>query len=187
MNTVSNEEVILTPIPSYRGFSDYLVNSETGQIWNKRLNRYLQLNPNSNGYVYATLIDDNGEPAGYGVHRVVASSVYGEPIELFKRGGYEVDHYPDEEETWNNSRHNLKITDRKGQYRDSTRAKMGKGKRLKESDVCEILEQLEEWKENENNKISTFIHMTAEAYGQGYRNVWNIVNGKSWSHLHSEG
>lgn len=63
---------------------------------------------------------------------------------------------------------------------------MGKGKRLKEEEVCEILEQLEEWKADENNKLSDFIWMMVDAYGQGYRNIWNIVYGKSWKHLRKD-
>jgi predicted DNA-binding protein (UPF0278 family) len=76
------------------------------------------------------------------------------------------------------------MSDGKGQYRESIREKMGKGKRLKEEEVCEILEQLEKWKEDESHKLSTFILMIAEAYEQTYRNVYNIVYGKSWKHLH---
>lgn len=184
--TVINEDFILTPIPAKRGFSNYLADTENGRIWNIKLGRFLNVNPNDNGYVYATLIDDNGERDSYGVHRLIMASVYGEPIEKFKRGGIEVDHFPHEDQKWNNSRHNLQMSDRFGQYRETTREKMGKGKRLKEDQVKEILSDLEEWKTDENNKISDFIWNTAEMYNQGYRNIWNIVNGKSWKHLHLE-
>ncbi|WP_332631996.1 hypothetical protein [Halalkalibacter flavus] len=182
---INNEEVVLTPIPANRGLSNYLSDTENGRIWNKKLGRFLQVNPNDNGYVYASLIDDNGVTVRVGVHRLIMASVSGIPLEFFKRGKIEVDHYPNEEERWNNSRHNLKMATRHSQYRDSTKAKMGKGKRLKESEVCEILEQLAEWKEDENNKLSTFIHMVADSYDQTYRNAHNIVYGKSWTHLHS--
>ena len=55
---------------------------------------------------------------------------------------------------------------------------MGKGQRLKEEEICEILEQLEEWKKDEDNKISTFIHMISKVYDQTYRKDWNIVYDK---------
>ncbi|MEH7393393.1 hypothetical protein [Bacillus sp. JJ1474] len=117
---------------------------------------------------------------------MIAASRYGIPIEYFKRGGIEVDHNPNKAEKWDNRIDNLQLSSRKAQYRENTRAKMGKGRRLMEEEVCEILEQLQEWKSDEDNKISDFIHMTAEAYGQGYRNIWNIVYGKSWKHLHGK-
>ncbi|MBT2736150.1 hypothetical protein [Bacillus sp. ISL-7] len=180
------EEVILTPIPAYRGFSNYLADTMSGRIWSKKSNKFLACTPNDNGYVYVTLIDDNGKSNSYGVHRLIMASMSGIPIEQFKRGGIEVDHYPNEEEKHNNSISNLQMSSRKLQYRESIRAKMGKGKRLKEEQVCEILEQLQEWESDENNKLSDFIHMAAEAYGQGYRNLWNIVYGKTWKHLHNE-
>lgn len=185
LNT-NGTEIILTPIPSEKGLSNYLVDTMNGLIWSKLDNRVLFLNPNSNGYVYCTVLHDNGERKSYGVHRLVMSSFSGIPLEMFKRGGIEIDHYPNENEKWNNSILNLQMSDRKGQYRESTKIKMGKGKRLTEEDVCEILEQLKEWKLDDNNKISDFIHMTSEAYEQTYRNVWNIVNGKSWKQLHNE-
>lgn len=77
---------------------------------------------------------------------------------------------------------NLQMSSRKQQYRENTRAKMGKGIRLKEEQVCEILEQLQKWK-TEENKLNDFIHLIAEKYNQTYRSVWNIVNGKSCKHL----
>ena len=54
-----------------------------------------------------------------------------------------------------------------------------------EEEVYEILEQFEEWKKDEDNKISTFIQMISEMYDQTYRNVWDIIYGKSWKHLHN--
>ena len=54
-----------------------------------------------------------------------------------------------------------------------------------EEKVYEILEQFEEWKKDEDNKISTFIQMISEMYDQTYRNVWDIIYGKSWKHLHN--
>ena len=51
--------------------------------------------------------------------------------------------------------------------------------------MYEILEQFEEWKKYEDNKISTFIQMISEMYDQTYRNVWDIIYGKSWKHLHN--
>lgn len=186
MNLSINEEVILTPIPSDKGLSNYLVDTMYGRIFSKPENRYLSLNPNSNGYVYATVLHDNGERKSYGVHRLIMASRTGLSLEMFKRGGIEVDHYPKEEEKWNNSINNLQMSSRKTQYRESTRAKMGKGKRLTEDEVKHILERLNEWLENDENKVSDFIHMIAEEYGQGYRNIWNIVNGKSWRNLYSK-
>jgi hypothetical protein len=76
-------EVILTPIPSNRGFSNYLADTENGRIWSKKSNKFMKGTPNDNGYVYNTLIDDNGEAAGYGVHRLVMASVTGIPLEMF--------------------------------------------------------------------------------------------------------
>jgi hypothetical protein len=185
-NQVTNEEVILIPIPSSKGFSNYLADTENGRIFSKVSNKFLSTTPNDNGYVYNTLIDDNGKSHGFGVHRLIMASVSGIPIEMFKRGSIEVDHYPHEEEKHNNSRYNLQISSRKMQYRESTRSKMGKGRRLNEEEVKAILEQLQQWKEDEDNKISDFIWMIAEKYSQGYRNVWNIVYGKTWKHLHDE-
>lgn len=52
-------------------------------------------------------------------------------------------------------------------------------------EVYEILEQFEDWKKNEDNKISTFIQMISEMYDQTYRNVWDIIYGESWKHLHN--
>lgn len=101
----------------------------------------------------------------------------GIPLEMFKQGGIEIDHI-EEDLKHVNGMHNLQMSDRKGQYRQSVREKMDKGKRLKEEEICEILEQLEEWKKDEDNKISTFIHMISKVYDQTYRNVWNIVYGK---------
>ena len=54
-----------------------------------------------------------------------------------------------------------------------------------EEEVYEILEQFEDWKKNEDNKISTFIQMISEMYDQTYRNVWDIIYGESWKHLHN--
>jgi len=54
-----------------------------------------------------------------------------------------------------------------------------------EEEVYEILEQFEDWKKDEDNKISTFIQMISEMYDQTYRNVWDIIYGKSWKHLHN--
>lgn len=181
-----NEDFILTPIPSEKGLSLYLADTENGRIYSKLEGKFLSLNPNSNGYVYCTVKHDNGERNSYGVHRLIMSSRSALPLEMFKRGGIEVDHYPYEDEKWNNSVHNLQMSSRKTQYRESTRAKMGKGKRLSEAEVREILEQLKEWKSDEDNKVSDFIWKMVDAYGQGYRNIWNIVNGKSWKHLHKE-
>ncbi|MBO0995926.1 hypothetical protein [Bacillus sp. SD088] len=180
------EEVILTPIPSEKGLSNYSADTTNGKIWNKSEGRFLELNPNSNGYVYTTVLHDNGERKSYGVHRLVMASYSGLPLEMFKRDGIEVDHYPNEGEKWNNRIDNLQMSDRKGQYRESTRSKMGKGKRLKENEVIDILERLGEWKADKDNKISDFIHLIADEYGQGYRNIWNIVNGKSWKHLYDK-
>lgn len=181
-----NEDFILTPIPSGKGLSNYLADTVNGRIWSKLENKFLSVNPNSNGYVYCTVLHDNGERKSYGCHRLIMASHTGLPLEMFKRGGIEVDHFPNEDEKWNNRIDNLQMSSRKAQYRDSIRAKMGKGKRLTEAEVCEILEQLQEWKADEDNKISDFIRMTAEAYGQGYRNIWNIVNGRTWKHLYEE-
>ncbi|OLO40303.1 hypothetical protein BTR23_07385 [Alkalihalophilus pseudofirmus] len=181
------EDVVLTPIPSTdRKFSNYLVDTLNGRIWSKYSNCWLSNKANSNGYVYACIFDDNGKPKRAGIHVLVIASFTGIPIEMFGRGKIEVDHYPFEKQKDWNSIHNLQMSDRKGQYRESTRRKMGKGKRLKEEDVCEIIEQLQEWKEDENNKLSDFIWMISEAYDLKYRTVWNIVYGKSWKHLHDE-
>ena len=54
-----------------------------------------------------------------------------------------------------------------------------------EEEVYEILEQFEDWKKDEDNKISTFIQMISEMYDQTYRNVWDIIYGESWKHLHN--
>ncbi|MFY0758755.1 hypothetical protein AB1K32_07730 [Metabacillus dongyingensis] len=180
-----NKEVILTPIPSDKGLSGYLADTVNGRIWSIKHNRFLNTTVNSNGYVYNSVVHDNGIRKSYGVHRLIMASVTGIVLEQFCRGKIEIDHYPNEDEKWNNRMDNLQMSSRKLQYRESTRAKMGKGIRLKEEEVCEILEQLQEWKDDEN-KISDFIHLIAEAYDQTYRNVWNIVNGKTWKHLHSE-
>ena len=180
------EDFILTPIPSYKGLSNYLADTENGRIFSKKNNMFLASTPNDNGYVYNSVTHDDDTRQSYGVHRLIMASVTGIPLEHFKRGEIEVDHYPNEEEKWNNSRYNLQMSSREAQYRESTRSKMGKGKRLKDDDVIEILEQLEEWKKDETNKLSDFIHQTAEKYGQGYRNIWNIVNGKSWKHLRKD-
>lgn len=179
-----SKEVILTPIPSEKGFNSYLADTINGRIWSKKSNKFLSATPNDNGYVYCTLVDDNGVGHSYGAHRLIMASYSGIPLEMFKRGGIEIDHI-EEDLKHVNGIHNLQMSDRKGQYSKSVREKMGKGKRLKEEEVCEILEQFEEWKEDEDKKISTFIHMVSEAYDQTYRNVWNIVYGKSWKHLHN--
>ncbi|MED1599767.1 hypothetical protein [Alkalihalophilus marmarensis] len=184
MNNI-NENYVLTPIPSSIGFSDYLVDSENGRIWSKKSEKILSSKPNDNGYVYVSLIGDDGKSYAYGVHRLVMASVSGMPLEMFKRGMIEVDHYPGEDEKWNNSRYNLQMSSRTMQYRESTRAKMGHGKRLKEEQVREILNGFEQWKAK-GLKVSEYIKQAADQYGHGYRNMWNIVNGKSWKHLHTE-
>lgn len=181
-----NKEVVLTPIPSKYGFSSYLCDTINGRIFSKKSNKYLSAGKNDNGYVYNTLIDDNGKAHSYGVHRLVMASCSGIALEHFKRGEIEVDHYPKEDEKWNNRIDNLKMSSRKAQYRESTRAKMGKGKRLTEDEVRKILYELKEWKANGNNKLSDFIHIKTKEVGQGYRNIWNIVTGKTWRHLHKE-
>ncbi|MEB9507243.1 hypothetical protein P4J13_25260 [Bacillus anthracis] len=175
------QEIILTPIPSDRGFSNYLVDTINGRVWSKKRNKWLTNKPNDNGYIYNTLTDDNGMATSFGVHRVVIASYTGINIENFMRGKTEVDHIQEDLKHVNGI-HNLQMTDRRGQYRESIRLKMGKGKRLEESEVCEILEQLQEWKAD-GKKLSTFIHMVAEAYEQTYRNIHNIVYRKSWRHL----
>jgi hypothetical protein len=177
--------VFLTPIPSSKGLSNYSADTVNGRIWSKKTNKFLATTPNDNGYVYHSLTHDNGERCAYGVHRLIMASVTGIPLEKFTRGSIEVDHYHLEEQKWNNRMDNLQMSSRFMQYRETTRAKMGKGKRLKEADVCEILEQLDEWKQVEDNKISTFIHMIAEAYEQTYRNVHNLVYGNSWKYLYN--
>lgn len=180
------EDVVLTPIYSKNGFSDYLVDVINGRIWSKKSNKgWLTSNPNSNGYCYVSLTDDNGVAHRYGVHRLIMCSYTGIPLEMFCRGGIEIDHI-NEEEKWNNRLDNLQMSSRKAQYKESTRAKMGKGKRLKEEEVCDILNDLVEWASNENNKLSTFIHSKSKFYNQTYRNIWNIVYRKTWTHLHEE-
>lgn len=176
------KEVILTPIPSDKGFSNYLVDTINGRVWSKKRNKWLTSKPNDNGYIYNTLTDDKGKTTSFGVHRIVMASYTGIPLENFVRGKIEIDHIQEDLKHINKI-DNLQMTDRRGQYRESIRLKMGKGKRLKESEVCEILEQLQEWKAD-GKKLSRFIHMTAEAYDQTYRNIYNIVYRKSWKHLH---
>jgi predicted house-cleaning noncanonical NTP pyrophosphatase (MazG superfamily) len=182
--TELQKEVVLTPIISKCGFSDYLVDCVNGRVYSKKSGKFLQGSPNHNGYVYNSLIDDNGKHHAYGVHRLVLASHTALPLEMFKRGGIEVDHINSIRS--DNRLENLQMSSRKAQYKESTRKKMNRSKRrLSEEEVCEILTDLEEWLAN-GNKISDFIHMTAEAYGQGYRNVWNIVYGKSWKHLYEQ-
>lgn len=183
---MNNEEVILTPIPSYKGLNSYLADTINGRIWSKKNERFLTSNPNDNGYVYNSITHDDGTRCAYGVHRLVMASISGIPLEHFKRGEIEVDHYPKEEEKYNNRMDNLQMSSRKMQYRESTRSKMGRGRRLTDEEVIQILDMLEEWKSEEDNKLSDFVHMIAEMYEQSYRNAYNIVYGKTWKHLHKE-
>lgn len=179
--------VYLTPIYSEkRKFSNYLVDTINGRVWSKVSGRFLTTAPNSNGYVYNRITDDDGVSSGYGTHRIVACSYFGLPIEQFCRGKIEVDHYPNEEEKWNNGINNLQMSSRKGQYRDSTRAKMGKGERLDDEVVLKIFEQLKEWQQDEDNKLSTFIWMMCDEHDRGYRTMWNIVNGVTYGKLYDQ-
>jgi len=146
--------VILTPIPSEQyDYSEYAVDVFNAKIFSKRLNRFLVANSNSNGYCYAGLRDGNtGISKSYGVHRIVMASHMGENLETFTReNGVEVDHYPIEDPSINGI-DNLKVAyNRQEQYRESTKEKMRNNcgtKKMKEEDVCEILEQLEEWQES---------------------------------------
>jgi hypothetical protein len=181
-----NEEVILTPIPSYKGLSNYLADSTNGRIWSIKKEKWLSTTPNDNGYVYNSVVHDDGTRDSYGVHRLVMASVSAIAIEHFKRGEIEVDHYPDEEARHNNSRYNLQMSSRKLQYRESTKAKMGKGRRLNENEVVDILTRLKEWMSDESNKISEFIKLSAVIYGQTYRNIHNIAYGKTWKSVYDK-
>lgn len=115
------------------------------------------------------------------------SSYTGIPIERFRRGRIEIDHI-EEDLKHVNGIHNLQMTDRKGQYaKESTLKRMRKPKpRLDESEVCEILEQLQELRNDEGFKISEFIKMMMEAYDRPYRSMYNIVMGESIKHLHEQ-
>jgi hypothetical protein len=179
------EGVILTPIPSERGYSSYLCDTINGRIWSKKTNKFLSSKKNSNGYVYSTLTDDNNERFSYGNHRLIMSSFTGIPLENFCRGKIEVDHL-DEDLTHFNGVSNLQLSSRTLQYKPSTCAKMGNGRRLSRSEVINILDELKKWRAEGNKKLSRFIHKTVEQTGQSYRNVHNIVYGKSWKHLHNE-
>lgn len=178
--------VVLTPIPSKRGFSNYLCDTINGRVYSLKSDMWLKNDGiNSNGYVYNTLVDDNGKASSYGVHRIVLASYTGVPLERFKRGGIECDHI-NEELKHVNGIHNLQMSDRHGQYKKSTIERMKKPKpRLKEEQVCEIFEQLQEWLETDG-KISDFIKMMCEAYDRPYRGMWNIVHGKCYKHLHEK-
>ena len=180
--------VVLTPIPSTGvGFNNYLVDTMNGKIWSKISNKFLATGVNSNGYVYNSLVDDNGVRHAFGVHRLVMASFYGMPLEMFSRsGGLECDHI-DEDLKHVNGIHNLQMSDRLGQYKPSTIERMSKPRpRLKESDVCEILEQLQELRNDEDFKISDFIKSMCLAYNREYRGMYNVITGKSFKHLHSQ-
>ncbi|WP_186578061.1 hypothetical protein [Aquibacillus kalidii] len=182
---VEKDGVVLTPIPSSKGFDNYLVDTINGRVWSVKSNKWLSNKPNDNGYVYVKLYDKNNKGHGYCVSRVVMASYSGLPLEMFKRGGIEVDHI-DEDLNHVNGISNLQMTDRKGQYKPSTIERMKKPRpRISEEDVCLILEQLEEWIEMDG-KVSDFIKMTCEAFNRDYRGIWNIVHGKSFKHLHEK-
>lgn len=175
--------VFLTPIPSEVGYSNYLVDTVNGKIYNTQSEKFLVANPNDNGYVYVGLKNDEGIWVTHGVHRLVMASVTSINLEKFKRGGYEVDHYPNELEKWNNRMDNLQLSDRKSLYRKETIARMGDRRpRLNKDDVREILSQFKEWE----GKTSDFIWKICNKHQRSYRSTWYVVNGKVHKDIYSE-
>lgn len=180
-----DENMALTPIPTVgAGLSNYLVDTVNGRVWSKKTKKWMTSKPNSNGYVYNTIIDDDGVAHSLGVHRIVMASHTGIPLEQFKRGLIEIDHL-DEELTHVNGISNLQMSTRKGQYKPSTRARMSKPRpRLGDEQVCEILEQLAELRGAEGFKMSEFIKQMCDAYGKHYRTMWSVCTGRSYRHLY---
>lgn len=166
-------------------YDNYLVDCENGRVYSKRKGDFLKGTPNSNGYVYNTIVANDGTIKGVGVHVLVMSSYHKIPLEQFKRGMLEVDHI-NEDLKHVNSFNNLQITSRKGQYKESTRQKIKNARRvnLNEKVVKEMLIDYSQW-EAEGKKRSDFIHNKSIELDQGYRNLFNIVTGRSWKHLHN--
>ncbi|MGN8648369.1 HNH endonuclease signature motif containing protein [Gracilibacillus sp. HCP3S3_G5_1] len=177
---------MLTPIYSSKhDYSRYGVDTTNGRVWDYLRERFLTSNPNANGYCYVGLYDENREMKAYGLHRVIMASHSGLDLELFNRGGIEVDHIVPVKEGGTNEISNLQMTDRQGQYKKSTRLKMSKPKpRMKEEDVCLILEQLEEMRRYVDFKQADFINQMCDAYNRDYRTMYNIVTGKVYKDMH---
>ncbi|TYS57726.1 hypothetical protein FZC74_14955 [Sutcliffiella horikoshii] len=149
------DEVYLTPIYSERGFSNYFADTKNGRVWSKKMNSFMSTKPNSNGYVY---------------NRITEDDALDYRLSKFCRGKIEVNHYPNEDEKWNNGINILQMSSRKGQYRDSTRA-MGKGERLEDEVVLDIYEQLKDWQQDEENKLITFIWRMCNEHDRGFRKM----------------
>lgn len=180
------EGVVLTPIPSIKyDYSRYGVDVINGRVWDHQNKRWLISNPNRNRYSYVGLTSAKGHKRSYGLHVIVMASHSAIFLEQFGRGKWEVDHMTPVSLGGGNEISNLQLATRHSQYHDDTRQRMSRKRpRIKESDVCEILEQLQEIRESKDFKMSEFIKMMCEAYSRPYRGMYNIIMGKSFKHLH---
>jgi hypothetical protein len=86
-----------------KNFSSYEIDVENGTVWSYKSNRFIgSPQENNNGYWYIGLMDDNGKPHTFPLHRVIWMSANGEIPE-----GLEVNHI--DEDKSNNSLSNLNL------------------------------------------------------------------------------
>lgn len=178
------KETVLVPIAELDFSLDYLADVENGRIWSNKSDRWLNPKPNKRfGYCYSTFIVD-GKKKPYSIHTLIMSAHLGVKKEWWLSQRLEVNHISDDPDTkQKNGISNLELKTRKQQYDDTCRAKLGKGKRLKVDEASLILGQWEYWKQDEDNKKSTYCNMMSEEYGCSYSCIEDIINRKTWSHV----
>lgn len=83
-------------------FSRYEIYPIEGKVWSYKRNRYIGNKNKKDGYWYITLIDDNGKPHSFQLHRLIYMAVKGDIQE-----GLEVNHMDEDKD--NNSIFNLNL------------------------------------------------------------------------------
>ncbi|WP_431798871.1 hypothetical protein [Halobacillus andaensis] len=179
------EEPVLVPIPELDFSKDYLADLDKGLIWSVKSNRYLKQKANRFGYRYTSL-KVNGKPTPYSIHSLIMSAGMGVKCDWWLNQGLEINHddkFGDNPDSF----YKMSLCTRKQQYEEkydpSVRAKLGKSKRLREDEVCEILEQFIEFRDTNGFKFSSFVLKMSEAYGKHYNTVYYLLKGKSHKRL----
>lgn len=178
---MEKDGVVLVPIPELDYDSNYLADVKNGRIWSKKSNRWLlegyKGENDSFGYAYTSI---KGKP--YSIHSLIMSAHLGVKKDYWiKKLGLEINHIDGNKK--NNAISNLELKSRKDQYDERVRKKLGKGQRLKPEEIFEILEQYQEFKDEDDFKLSKFCRMMAEAYEKHYNTIAALLKGKSYQKL----
>lgn len=164
----------LTIIPN---FSRYLADLDRGKIYSIKSNRWLTPKANKRfGYVYSTLLNDDGEATPISIHQIMMSAHKQQEPKAWQKFGLEIDHVNGNKA--DNSIENLRLVAHKEQFCNRVREKMSRAnaKRLTNEQVRylrlmkEILEAKGEYAQNK------FCNYFSEKFERTYTTIQNIVN-----------